>query len=129
MTPRQIAGFFLISLVLVLAATSIGHFSLWSRLGNSTVPWFCTALAMAILIVGLTCLLLQRSPSAIPVRHAVFVTIVVAIALGIGLIIKGIAYVTLPERLATIWEWLGFVVILAGAFWLPRLRIPESSAQ
>ena len=129
MTPRLIAGFFLISLALLLAASSIGQFSLWSRLGNATVPWFCTSLALAVLIVGVTCLLLERPPSAIPVRHSVFVTIVVSVLLGIGLVLDGIAYGTLPDRLATVGEWLGFVAILAGAFWLPRLRTSESGTR
>lgn len=128
MTTREIAGFVLIPLVLLIAAGTINALSLWSFLGNFTVPWFCTALALAVLIVGVTCLLTQRPPSSIPTRHAALVVAAVLLIFGIGFIVDMIAYDESADWLASVGEWVGFAVILVGAFWLPRLRAPASGA-
>lgn len=131
MTMRDIAGFILIPLVLLIAAGAINALSLWSVLGNFTVPWFCTALALAVLIVGTTCVLLQCPPSAIPAHHARLVIAAVLLIIGIGLAVDMFAYSEYEsaDRLASVGEWVGFAVILIGAFWLPRLRVPASETQ
>ncbi len=124
MTARDIAAFVLIPLVLLVAAWVIKMFPLWSFLGNATVPWFCTALALAMLIVGVTCILLRCLPDAIPARHAALVVTGILVVIGIGLAVDGFAYEEADDWLASIGEWSGFAVILVGVFWLPRLRAP-----
>ncbi|MEM6749413.1 MAG: hypothetical protein AAGA57_09180 [Planctomycetota bacterium] len=129
MTTRHIAGFFLIPLVLLVAAGAINALSLWSFLGNLAVPWFCTALAIAVMVLGVTCLLLQRPPSTIPARRAALVVAAVLVILGVGFIVDAFAYARPADWLASAGEWVGFAVILAGVFWLPRLPNPPSDAK
>ncbi|MEO0586168.1 MAG: hypothetical protein AAF078_00860 [Planctomycetota bacterium] len=126
MTTRHVAGFVLIPLALLGAASAVNALALWSLLGNFVIPWFCTAVAIATLIVGVTCLLSQSPPSAIPARVAVFVVIAVLLILGIGFVIDLIAYAQPGDWLASLGEWVGFAVILTGAFWLTRVRVPST---
>ena len=121
MQMRDAAGLFLIALALLAAATVINLLSLWSFLGNLTVPWICTSLAIAILIVGATCVLLRCAPSDVPARHAALIPAAVLLILGVGLIVDLLAYAVPEDWLASVGEWIGFAVILVGAFWLPRV--------
>lgn len=128
MTARHIVGFVLIPLVLLIAAWTIKTFAVWSFLGNLTVPWFCTALVIAVLVVAVTCLLLERPPAAVPAHHAVLVVVAVLLIIGVGLIVDMFAYGKPNDLLASIGGWIGFAVILSGVFWLPRVRDKASGA-
>ena len=53
--------------VTLLAAAGVTHAcGLWGFVGNYTVPWFCGALAVAVLILAVTALLAGTSPVDIP---------------------------------------------------------------
>ncbi|BCX46972.1 hypothetical protein HAHE_08800 [Haloferula helveola] len=108
--------------LLLVAAAVTSDFSLWSDPANETVPWFCGALAIALLIVTLTSALTGCRVGELPRSRVLGVAIGVPLILGIGLVVDAISYGFTDDRVTIIGEWLGFTVILIGLLWLPRLR-------
>lgn len=105
---------------LLVAAAITNGYSLWSFLGNYTVPWFCSALSIALLLLVLTAILSASAPRSIPPSRVLIVTLGVSAALGLGMLTDGIAYDPPPDWTATIAEWAGFTLILLVVFWIPR---------
>jgi|GEM_PF-4464860 len=125
MKISELVGFLGTAIALLIAAV-IRAFSLWSFLGNMTVPWFCAAVAVALLLVLMTAVLSGSSPRNIPMGYALVVIIGTSVILFLGMVIDAIAYHAsarlLPVSAA---EWLAFTIILAAIFWMPRIiRIP-----
>ena len=121
MQTRDILGFFLLPLTMLVAAWVINTFRLWSYVANMTLPWLCTAVAVSLLTLGAVCLVLQVAPSAIRTGVAVLVVSVLLVILGIGMAIDACTYSEGGQWLANVAEWLGFAVIQAGTFVLARL--------
>ena len=94
---------------------------LWSPVANHTVPWLLSVLAIALLIVGLTCLLCQKQVADLPLVVIVSVSVVVPAVLGIGLVVDYFSFTRGAGPWSTSGEWLGFTVLLCAAFALPRL--------
>jgi len=126
MNTRELLGFTIIPIGLLIAAIAINSLSLWSFLGNLTVPWLCTALAISLLIAGSTSLLSHCRLAEIPAPVAVLVVLGVALVVGIGLLVDLFAYELTEDWLATLGEWFGFLGILAGVFVIPRLAAKPS---
>lgn len=126
MSTRDLLGFFIAPIALIFTGWAIKEHALWSTLASATVPWFCTALALAMLVVGSTCTLLQCSPARIPAGRAAAVAAVVLVAIGVGLGVDAVAYNGARDLVASIGEWLGFAVLLGVVFWLPRVSPAES---
>lgn len=107
----------------LLAAAGVTHFfQLWSFLGNYTVPWFCGALAIAILLVTLTAVLTGCAPAEIPRPRMMAVTVFSSILIGLGMLVDGFAYQAPPDWTASLAEWIGFSAILYALFQLPRTK-------
>ena len=113
-------GFVAAAVALLLAAWLINTLSLWSSLANYTFPWLCSAIAVAILIVGVVCLLSHVRPGSLPVKHVVLSWLSVMLIFGIGMVVDYFSYPTANDWLSAVGEWIGFGVILAGAFWVSR---------
>ena len=113
-------GLVLLAVALLLAAWLINTFCLWSSLANHTFPWLCSAIAVAILIVGAVSLLSHVPPGSLPVKHVILSWLSVMLIFGIGLVVDYFSYPTANDYLAALGEWLGFGVILAGSFWVSR---------
>lgn len=123
METRESVPLLVASGLLLVAAGVTNEFSLWSHPANETIPWFCGALAIALLIVTLTAVLSGCRTAAIPKSRALGIAIGVPSILGIGLIVDAFSYGASGDTLATIGEWLGFTLILIGLLWIPRLRV------
>lgn len=108
------------ALVLLVAAALVNVYSLWSFLGNYTVPWFCSALSIALLLLVLTAILSDSGSRSIPRSRVFIVTVGASATLGLGMLIDGIAYDAPLDWTATIAEWIGFTLILLVVFWIPR---------
>jgi hypothetical protein len=109
------------ALVLLTLAVFINVFKLWSFLGNYTIPWFCTAVAIGICVINVTSLLTGVSISSIPTSLVVLVTTVVSVIVGIGMLIDGLSYSFMKDWASSIGEWLAFTIILFLLFWTPKL--------
>lgn len=126
MFHRNIWGFVLVPAVLVFTALIIKTLQLWSNIANHTLPWLCTAVAIAILLLGGVCLVLQSLPHAIPGWIATTVVGVVLLIFGIGLFVDWVSYSVPADVWASAAEWTGFAVILIGVFSLPHFQIDSS---
>jgi hypothetical protein len=127
MQTRDVLGFILIPLVLLLAAWFIDTFHLWDSLANMTLPWLCTAIAISILLLGAVCVILQVAPAAVLVRVSVMVVVGTLVIFGVGMIVDRFSYAKPVDWLASIGGWIGFAVVLSGVFALPRVRPPTSA--
>ena len=122
MNLRQTFALLALAVALLLAAVLIRSLALWSALANHTVPWFCSALAIAVLLVVLASLLTGRQPGKIPPAVAWWVTGGTSAALGIGMIIDAQNYqIALRDAGASIAEWAGITAIVGSLFILSQL--------
>lgn len=122
MSWREIAGLLIAAAVLLLAGLITNLFRLWSFLANFTVPWFCSAVAMALCILVITALLTNASPSSIPVSRVLAVIMGSVGVIGIGMVVDAISYGSFGDWTASIGEWAGFTLILSVVFWIPRCK-------
>lgn len=111
----------LVSIVLLFLGTAwlIKEDRLWSEIGNSTVPWFCTALALALLIVLLVCSLRGQAPSDLPWSVVISTILGVAVVLLVGTEVDNETY-PFSGIVGTRWELAGFVGLLLGMFLATR---------
>ena len=122
MKIQELVGFLGTAIALLIAAAVTRAFSLWSFLGNMTVPWLCAAVALALLLVLMTAVLSGCSPRNIPLVYALVVIIGTSVILFLGMVIDAIAYHASPRTLpVSAAEWLAFTIILAVLFWMPRI--------
>jgi len=119
---RDVLGFFLIPLVLLVAAWLINIFCLWDFLANMTLPWLCTAIAVSVLLLGTVCVLLQVPPAGVPTRVAVMVVVGTLVIFGAGMVVDLFSYGKPDDWLASVGGWIGFALVLSGVFALPRMR-------
>ena len=122
MNAAQIWGFIGIPLSLLSVAVAINRFNLFSYLGNLTMPWLLTAVACSLLLVGAVCILRREEPNELPGRVCVAAVLLVQTIYGAGMVVDRFAYRCAPaDWPASVGGWIGFGVILAAAFLLPRL--------
>ena len=122
MHTRDIVGFVVLPLVLLAAGYLAGSQGQWAEAGSLTITWFCSCLAVAIVIVGATALLVQSPPRDIPLAAAALVYAAVVGVVGVGMVIDAFTFDELDSLPASLGEWVGFAVILAVLFLAPRLR-------
>ena len=108
------------ALGLLLSALIIQRFQLWSALASYTVPWFCSTVAIALLLVTMTSWLSGCTPAQIPISRAATVVVGVALATGVGMLLDGISYGSRSDYASSIGEAIGFVAVTAVLFWIPR---------
>lgn len=114
----------LVALVVLLfgAALVIQEHSLWSRIANFTVPWFCSALALALLIVLLVSGLRGQKPSELPWLAVIGTVLGVGAVLFAGIEVDDATYPLGRHIEGTRWEMAGFVGILLGLFLVVRRK-------
>ncbi len=120
MDHQRLVGFVLTPIVLLAIAWLIRTGSLWTSAGSTVLPWLCTALSLALAIVGATCALLSVKPSQIPLPTAACVIGSIMIVYAAGIIVDESSLQLKGDLLELGAEWLGFGAMLAGAFFLPR---------
>jgi hypothetical protein len=127
MNWRQVTLLLFAALLFLAASVLINAFNLWSLVGNYTIPWFCSAMAIGICIVCITCLLTENPVSSIPVSCVIVIVIAISIISGIGMIVDELIYVYPKGWIASISEWLGFTVILIILFLIPKLTCKKNN--
>ena len=123
MNLREILGCLLGALLLLVAAALIYAYRLWSFLGNYTMPWFCCALAVGLVLVVVTSLLTGKSLAAIPPSRVAIVVVGSSVGIGVGMVLDGLSYArALPnDWVSSVGEVAAFTLILIVLFWIPRL--------
>jgi hypothetical protein len=128
MQTRDIVGFILVPVVLLAAAWLISDYQLWNPVASLTIPWFCTALALALLVLGATCLIVGAAPAAVPMKAALVIYGVTVIVVAVGLVVDGLDDLDGGTALTSLVEWVGFSLILLAVFMAPRLGPSEPAA-
>ena len=129
MRPKDISALIGTAIVLISAAGITQAYQLWSFLANYTVPWFCDALAISLLLVVLTAVLAGTSAADIPISRVLVVIAGSSIVVGVGMLLDSVSYTILPDWTASIGEWLGFTIMLIVVFWIPRTKWAYKSKQ
>jgi len=122
LTLAAIAG------VLALVGWSVGSDRLWSSASNLTVPWLCSALALALLVAAGTEALRGRPLREVPVGTRVAAGAATSAVLAAGLLVDVVTYGVREDGLATLAEWVGFTVLLALVLLLPGRPPPPGPA-
>lgn len=120
MQTRAVIGFALIPFALLAAGWLAKTMPIWSVTGGHTVPWFCNAFAIALLVAGGTSLLCGQALAELPVRVAVLAAAGAILIVGIGFVVDALTHGSASDWTATLGEWVGFTVLVIGCFWLPR---------
>ena len=122
MKVQEIIGYCLFPLICVTVAVAISQYELWSVIGNYTIPWFCSAIAVAQIVVGVVCILSQRPACEIPTRVSTTVTVLAALGLCFGYFVDHSLYFPKAQLWMHLSEALGFSLILGLCFWFPKTR-------
>lgn len=117
----DVLGYVFTALALLGIGLAIQFGQLWSRFGNLTLPWFCSALAVSLMVVCAAGLLTGRSPSRIPKAAAVMIYLATVLVAGIGIALDGWGAWGTTAFLTSMAECLGFAVILLILLTVPRL--------
>ena len=120
-TMKTFVPLALTALLLLVAAWLIESYSLWSRINNFTVPWFCSSLALALLIVLVVCGLRGQAPSELPWLVVVSTFLVTAVILVAGMEIDSDKY-ELSGVAGSRWELAGFLGMLLGLLLVCRSK-------
>lgn len=129
MNWKQTFGLVCVALVLLIAAAVTDVYQLWSVLGNCTVPWFCGALSIALLLMSGTCLLTNAEPGAIPKSRVEAVIIGSSAGVGLGMLVDSVSYGPLGDWGGSLGEWAAFTVMLGVVFWIPRINSANDDKQ
>jgi hypothetical protein len=144
MQTRDIVGFVVIPLVMLIAALMAGAGALGNFWIAPSIMWMLRLTAYAMLIVACTSLLCQAPVASIPLR-AVLVIWIVTVGLMAAKFMWD-AYAPMDPRPnfgqfvpnrggAAEMAWLqmpdlvGFAIVLLGAFLIPRSMIPSKPAE
>jgi hypothetical protein len=109
-----------VALGLLVAAGLISIFKLWGLLGNLTVPWFCSSLAIAILLVAMTSALTDCPPATIPISRVLAAIVGTSVAVGVGMLVDAYSYSVPTDLVGSLAEWAGFTTMVVVVFWIPR---------
>lgn len=122
MNWKQTIGLVCVAVGLLIAAAAIDVYELWSVLSNCTVPWFCSALAIALLVMAGTCFLTNAAPAEIPKSRVEAAIVGPSVGVGLGMLVDAATYGTAGDWGGSIAEWAAFTVMLGVVFWIPRIN-------
>ena len=113
---------------LAFAAWAVQSGQMWSAAANLTVPWLCSALAIALLLASATAGLRGQPLREVPIGVRACVAATGAVVLGVGLAFDVIVYGNRGDLSATVAECIGFVALLALVFLVPGKPTPGRNA-
>jgi len=108
-----------VAAALALTGWAIRDGALWSSAGNDTVPWLCSALALALLLAAAAAALTGRPLREVPLGFRLAVAGVASLVLGAGLLVDISGYGLRGDWMPTAAEWFGFSVLVLLALLLP----------
>ena len=111
----RLISFVLLPLLLLFLGWAIQEGMLWSDAANHTVPWFCTAVALAQVTVGIVTGL-RGQPGRLPLRARVLTIVILNAILAVGCLVDAQYYSNPDDLVPALLEVLGFTVILTGLF-------------
>jgi hypothetical protein len=126
MSPlRTVIALVLVAAGLIATGWIVATNNLWSTPADLTVPWLCSTLAVALLIVAAASAVCQQPPASIPMKATLLIYLGVVLVFGVGIVVDAAVYYRWAGLTASLAEWLGFSVILLGCLCIPRLAARE----
>ena len=122
MRINDIIGFVLIPTALFLGAWVLKYAAIASSVLTATLPWICVMVGIVLLLLGATCLILQKPPAELPLTPTLMVCIVASLGLLFGLFVDVHYYYPEADKGEVLIEWLGVTLILGVLFFAPRMR-------
>lgn len=126
MKVGELISLVLIALALPLVGLHTRH--AWSQPGSATLPWLCSATALAVLVVALLSALTGKRVAELrlSVLWPVFAAFVMIGAIGIA--VDGYPAGARGDLYLSLAEWLGFAVILLVLLLAPRRQKADMPA-
>ena len=118
----DLLNYVIVAVVLLALGWVIKKAELWNFYNTLSVPYLCSAIALALMLVAVTALIYQKPVSEIPIIIGAIVGGVVIVLMGILVFVNSWNNWGSQLFWTSIAEWLGASVILVMAFVLPRLK-------
>ena len=133
MKTNKTLGYFLAVVGWILLTFAISQQALWSAVCNWTIPWFCSALALALLIIFTMHVISGIPPYQMKLSAVLLVYALVVIIGAASIAVDNSAMPTVddfnvtqewnaPRYFESLLEWIGFSLILLVLLLVPRLK-------
>lgn len=126
MTIPTVLGFTFAALLFLLTGVFLRETRVWSSGAGPTIAWLCTAVAIALTLVGAASLLCQTTPGRIPRRSAILFSATVVVIAGVGMVVDNWAALDSAAFRISLAEWLGFSALLFVLFEVPRGSVTQA---
>lgn len=122
-------GYFLLIVLLIILGPVIQSFQLWTAACNWTIPWLCSAMALGLCVVFLSCLLSGQEFAKLNKKYLLFLYVPIVLVAGVGIAVDSYSPGPLgnDEFFVCMAEWLGFAVILLAFLLAPRFLSKEEN--
>ena len=117
----EVVGLVLIPTALFVAAWLMNTVTIASSVVSATLPWICTMIGIVLLILGATCLILQKPPGQLPRSVALTICAATSLGLFVGMFVDYRYYYPEAAIGVELMEWVGFTLILCIVFFVPRI--------
>ena len=141
MKTKDALAYFLVVLAWILLAAAISHLDLWSAVCNWTIPWLCSALALALLIIFTMNVVTGTSVSQMRLSAVLIVYVVVVLVGAGGIAVDNFSMPTVDQFsistadsldilqewntdrfVESLLEWIGLSLILLVLLLVPRFK-------
>lgn len=131
MKTRDALGYFLAAVGFILLGAVISELDLWGVVCNWTVPWFCSAMALVLLIIFSISVVTGTSPSETRLVTILLVYLAVVLIGAAGIAVDTFSFMrewSTSLYLESLLEWIGLSVMLLVLLLAPRLRKSDRSS-
>ena len=118
----DLLNYVIVAVVLLAIGWVIKKAELWSFYSTLSVPYLCSVIAVALMIVAATAVIYQKPVSEIPGIVGAIIGGVVIVLMGMLIFVNSWNNWGSQLFFTSILEWLGASAILVLAFVLPRLK-------
>ena len=122
MRIADITGLVLVPIALFVAAWVMNTVGIASSVLTATLPWICVMIGIVLLILGATCIMLQKPPAQLPFVAALLICIAASLGLLFGLFVDMHYHYQSADKGEVLMEWVGVTFILGIVFFVPRIR-------
>ena len=133
MKTKDTLAYFLAVVAWILLAVAISGLDLWSSVSNWTIPWFCSALALALLIIFTMNVVSGTPPSQMKLSVILLVYGVIVLIGTAGIAFDNFSMPTFDDFgvvqkwntdrfVESLVEWSGLSLILLVLLLVPRLN-------
>jgi hypothetical protein len=113
-------GYFVMAILLLVIGYIIGDGVVWTLAMNGVLVWFCQALALALALVGITCLVSNKRVKELTPGAVTWIMVLVTAISLVGIVWMDVYNPNTNATITALIELGLFFVILLSLFLLPR---------